>query len=73
VTRISSASPVRRETDVHYRGRALVVELHPGFLTLKEKGKRYRVSVGYDAILSLGFKLLARAEAAEKKSKGGKR
>ena len=73
MTRINSASPVRRETDALYRGRTLVVELHPAFVSLKEKGKRTRVTVSYPAIYELAWKLLARAEAAEKKSKGGKR
>jgi hypothetical protein len=69
MTRINSASPVRRETDAMYRGRTLVVELHPAFVSLKEKGKRTRVTVSYPAIYELAWKLLARAEAAEKKGK----
>ena len=72
MTRISPSSPVKRETDVYYRGKTLVVELHPTFIVLKEKKKRVRVTVSYPAIYELGWKLLARA-AAENKRKGGKR
>ena len=52
--------PIRRETATTYRGRPLIVELHPGYALIREKGKRHSVSVGYAAILELGYKLLAR-------------
>ncbi len=58
--------PVKRETAVYYRNRALIVELHPAHLTLREKGKRFRLDVDYRAILDLAYKQLARAAAAEK-------
>ena len=62
----SLTRPVRRETATTVRGRALVVELHPGYLTLRQKGKHHAVSVGYDAVLDLGWRLLARQQAAER-------
>lgn len=64
--------PVRRETAATTRGRALIVELHPGYMTLREKGRRFKVSVEYGAVLHLAYKQLAAAKLAEKK-KGGRR
>lgn len=58
--------PLRRETAVYYRNRALVVELHPHHLTLREKGRRFSLDVDYRAILDLAYKQLARAAAADK-------
>ena len=66
-----------RETATYYRGRPLVLELHPGYLVLRQKGKRHRVSVEYGAILEFGYKILARIEKANKaearRAKGRKR
>ncbi len=58
--------PVRRETASTYRGRPLVIELHPGYLEIRPKGKRTRVAIPYDAVLELGWKMIARAERVEK-------
>lgn len=58
--------PVRRETAVYIRGRALIAELHPGYLVLREKGRRTPVSVDLRAIYDLGWKIAARAAAAER-------
>ena len=67
--------PVKRETGVFVKGRPLIIELHQGYATLRQKGKRTTVSVGYAAVLDLGWKLLAREQAnlkaAEKKAKKG--
>jgi hypothetical protein len=57
---------VKRETASTYRGRPLIVELHPGYLILRQKGTRRAVSVDYGAVLDLGYKIMARAERAEK-------
>lgn len=73
MTAISPASPVRRETATTVRGRALVVELHPGYLTVRQKGKRRAVAVSYDAVMDLGYKLLARAEAEARRTAGKRR
>ena len=68
MTRLESTKPVKRETAAYYRGRPLLVELHPAHLTLREKGRRFRLDVDYRAILDLGFKMLHRAAQAEKKA-----
>lgn len=60
---------VRQETATLYRGRPLIIELHPGYLTLREKGKRHAVTVEYRAALDLGYKILSRAEQAERKAR----
>jgi hypothetical protein len=66
VTRLTK--PVKRETATVVRHRALMAELHAGYLTLREKGRRAGVSVDYRAIYDLGWKMLARQKAAERKA-----
>jgi len=65
-TLITAARILKRETASTYRGRPLVIELHPGYLTLRQKGKRSQVKVDYAACLELGYKILDRAARAEK-------
>ena len=65
--------PVARETASLYRGRPLIVELRPWGVVLREKGRRLAVPVDYRAVYDLGFKIMARAAAAEKKAKKGGR
>jgi hypothetical protein len=60
---------VRRETAVVCRGRLLIVELHPGYLTLRQKGRRQSVVVDYRAAFDLGHKILFRSQQADKKGK----
>ena len=57
--------PVRRETAACYRGRPLIVELHPGYIVLREKGTRRAVTVDYKTALEVGYKILARQQQAE--------
>src|SRR5215471_16177509 len=63
MTTLKPGAPVRRETAVYYRRRPLLVELHPGYLTLREKGKRFTLAVDYQAmelpVSSLRFATLA--------------
>jgi hypothetical protein len=77
MTRLESGRPVRRETAVCYKGRPLLIELYPGHLTLREKGRRFRLDVDYRTVLDLAFKMLHKAAAAEraakKSSRSGKR
>ena len=63
---VAITRPVRRETAACYRGRPLLVELHPGYLVLREKGTRRAVTVDYKTALEVGYKLLARQEQADK-------
>lgn len=42
---IPAGRPLRRETGVTWRGRALVVEIHAGFVEVREKGRREGVAV----------------------------
>lgn len=65
--------PVARETAVIYRGRPLMIMLHPQLMELREKGKHTRVTVPIAAIWDLGWKLKARQEAAEKPRLGKQR
>lgn len=59
-------NPVRRETGVYIKGRPLIIEARPGYLRLREKGRRFFVAVDYRAIYDLGFKIIARQKAAER-------
>lgn len=52
-----------RETPIKYQGRALIVELAPGYLKIRRKGTRTsEVSVTWEAIYELGLKMQARAD-----------
>jgi hypothetical protein len=74
MTELRSDAPLKRETALFYRGRALVVTLRPGFLEVRQKGKRKGYTVSYDAIFSLGAKIQAIADRQEKLNrKKGKR
>ena len=63
-------SPVRRETSTIYRRRSLIVELTAHAAIIREKGRRDRVTVPWDAAYELGLKLRARAARAEKRKRG---
>src|SRR6476660_1873146 len=69
MTELKPNNPIRRETATYYRGRPLVVELPTGFLELREKGRRFSISVDYRAILDLGFKLKVMADREEKRQR----
>lgn len=66
MTKLDSNHPLIRETALSERGRPILVELHPGFLILRLKGKRDRYSVPYDAVLWLAIKGEAERRKAEK-------
>lgn len=53
---------------MHYRGRALVVCLFPGWLEIREKGRRHAYSVDYLSIHSLGAKKQAERAREERKA-----
>jgi len=66
MTRISTSSLVRRETDSLFRGKPIIIELHAKYLTLRTKRSSHTVSVDYESVLTLGYKILARQQALEK-------
>ena len=57
--------PVKRESAVMVGHRALMIEVHPGYLKLWQKGKRDAVIVDYGAIFDLGWKIRAREAKCE--------
>lgn len=69
MTNLTSVSTVRRETGVTYRKRVLCVSLHAQYLEIWPKGLRTHVTVDYQAILDLAWKLKHRAEKAEAAAK----
>ena len=63
MTQIKSDSVLRRETATLYRGRPLLVELHPGFMLVREKGRREGgYSIDYRAVYEAAAKIHARQE-----------
>ncbi len=67
MTALSINGKVTRESRAIVRGRALIVELSAHEITMREKGKRLRVSIPILAAYDLGFKLLAREKATAKR------
>ena len=66
---LALTSPVKRETSTLSRRRPLIVELTAHAAIIREKGRRDRVTVPWDAVLDLGYKLRARQERAEKRKR----
>jgi hypothetical protein len=52
---------VKRETLSTHRGRALVIELHSTYITMRQKGRRLRYAATYDQIWTLGARNAAEA------------
>ena len=73
MTEITPTRTLQRETATYHRGRALVVELHPGYCTVREKGKRTSYAIDWAAVYHAAAKLEAarqRAERMQSKAKG---
>lgn len=72
---------VQRETAASIReaGKVapIVIELHPGFMTLRQKGRRHRYVLDYTAAYITAARIQAdeirRERAAERAAKRGKR
>jgi len=58
--------PVLRETSTIYRRRPLCVAVHPRHLEIWEKGRRDRLTVGYEAVYELALKVRWRQEQSRK-------
>jgi hypothetical protein len=73
-------SPVKRETAASIRdgGRTLpiMVELHPGYMVLRQKGRRTRLPIDYRTVYVAAAQALAderrREKAAARKGRRGK-
>ena len=50
---------LRRETATIYRGRALVVTLHPRYIEIHEKGRRDSAALDYEAVYETALKARA--------------
>jgi hypothetical protein len=66
MTALKPGSRVCRETALYYRGRPLVVCIFPGWMEIREKGRRHAYSIDYLAIHNLGAKKEAERTRAEK-------
>lgn len=56
----------RRETAASYRGRAIMLELEPCSIRLREKGRREWFTLPFEAAYDLAMKLEARRKLEEK-------
>ncbi len=59
MTELAHDSALSRETAVNYKGRPIIVELHPGYMVVRLKGKR---SEKYMLSYNAAFEAAARAE-----------
>jgi hypothetical protein len=58
--------PVRRETPAFVKNRALVIELHPWGIRIREKGLRHSYDVTYRQVYEVGAKNKANETRQEK-------
>lgn len=72
MTELKPGRPLTRETAIYYRGRALVVRLHPGYIEVRQRGRRTGYALEYGAVYEAAGKLAARKAAEEKRSKKAK-
>lgn len=61
--------PVKRETYSSYRGRPLIIEIHPTFMRIRTKKSQTYYTVTYDQLWTLGARNQAEARRKEKKTK----
>jgi len=66
MTRLEAGKSVKRETAATYRGRAVIIELHPRHAILRLKGSRERVEIDYLTVLETAWKRRYLASQAEK-------
>ena len=57
MTKLRPEKPLVRETDVFEYSEALIVTLHPRYLSIRMKRRQEALDVDYRAILELGRKL----------------
>ena len=60
MTTINRESPTIRETVTLYKGRPILIELHPGFMVLRVKGLRAKHMLSYDGALEFAAQREAR-------------
>ena len=60
MTKTSSESPTIRETHAMYRGTPIVVELYPGYMKLRLKGKRDSYVLDFEVAYECAMKVDAR-------------
>ena len=66
MTTLKADRPLVRETSLYHRGKLLTVSLHPGYLTIRQKGTRTKFAVDYGSLWDFGAKIAANAKRLEK-------
>ena len=69
MTQITPETLLRRETATYHKGRPLVVILHPGFVEVREKGRRHGYAIDWLAVYHAGAKAKALADREEREAK----
>ena len=62
-------SKIRTETSATIRGRALIVELTPHTVKIREKGRRHSLEISWDSVYTAAAKKEAERLHEEKKNK----
>ena len=65
MTKLNSESPVVRQTTAVYRGRPIVIELLPGYMRLRFKGKRESHILDYPVAIECAMKVEAREKGVK--------
>ena len=58
--------PIKRKSQTIYKGRQLVLTLHPTYIAIRQSGKRSGYVLDYVAVFECAAKLRAREIRAEK-------
>lgn len=70
----TTASKVtRRETVSYVKNRPIILELHPTYLNVRLKGKRFRFALDYRGLYECAAKLEARRQAEDRKASRSRR
>ena len=70
--RLKADSPLRRETALIVQGRRVIIEAAPRLLTLRQKGRRYSYSIGWESVWNRAVEIKVRRQMEERKRRQGR-
>jgi len=70
--RLKADSPLRRETALIVQGRRVIIEAAPRLLTLRQKGRRYSYSIGWESVCNRAVEIKVRRQMEERKRRQGR-
>lgn len=65
--------PIKRETAAYERGKPLMIELHPAYMIIRQKGSREKFSIDYGRIFWSAVKIDYDRQRAQKSKKQSRR